>query len=257
MTRTYEEHKKIGATVEEFCKKYNLPLDHFFDILNDQKVVPMLRGKGMEYNAFLTISNILDSSQWTVHKLNPNPQPGTPDQDISVIHKKTNVRLGIESKSAVRASMNLGLRTKIIRGLTHFKVKCHRSRSNMKKAGEGNDRYRMDDFDIIVTNPSNSLFKGATIGDSLEFLDDSKLGEYLAGYYGVQNTAEMIIDATDNDWRFVLPSQIADSRGFIERTPYVHLDNDPKWRPINELPKKLEELVQQRWNSRHKQKSRN
>lgn len=256
MASTKENYQKIGERIEVFCLKYNLPFDNFFDILNDQKVVPMLRGKGMEYNAFITISLLLDPNQWTVHKLNPNPNQGRPDQDISVIHKKSSIRLGIESKSAVRGSMTLGLRTRIIRKKTHFKVKCHRSRSNLKKVGKGNDRYRPDDFDVIVTTPSNSLFKGATISDSLEFLDDTELGVYLSTHYNVQNIAEKILDATDNDWRFVLPSQIVDKDGFIQRTPYVHLTQDPNWQPMSELQTKLEEIVQGKWDQGRK-KSRN
>lgn len=254
MSITQEEYKQIGESIASYCLKYNLPFNNFFDILNDQKVVPMLRGKGMEYNAFLAISQILDENEWTVHKLNPNPQPGAPDQDISIIHKRSNIRLGVESKTAWRASMTLGLRARLLRGIPHFKVKCHRSRSNISLVGAGNDRYRADEFDVIITTPSNALFKAATISDTLELFDDATLREFLEEHYHAQ-TDDELLRATDQDWRFVLPQSIADANGFLPRSPFIFLKNDPNWRPLDELQKKLEAMVQQRWQLRRKPSS--
>jgi len=246
MSKRKSNYQQIGEQIESYCRKYSIPFESFLEILNDQKVLPMLRGKGMEYNAYLAIKSVLDPNEWTVHKLNPNPQPGAPDQDISVIHRRSGIRLGIESKSAVRGSMTSGARARRYRGVPHFKVKSHRSRSNIQLAGTSNDRYRADAFDVIVTTPSNALFQGATIGDTLELLDDPELINVLYKHYGASNDEEML-KAADNDWRFVLPTEIADASGFIPRTPYVLLVNDAYWLPLSQLQTKLGEVVRQKW----------
>jgi hypothetical protein len=219
-------YQRIGQMIEGFCQRYSIPLEFFHDIINDQKVLPMLRGKGLEYSAYLAISQELDSNEWTVHKLNSNPQPGSPDKDISVIHRRTGIELGIESKSAVRGSMSSGARAKLHKGQPHFKVKCHRSRSSIKLADTSNDRYRADAFDVLVTTPSNGLFQGNTIGEALEILDDKVLLDILYQHYQASSASDLL-KAAGNDWRFVIPSEIADNEGFIERTPYVLLKQDP------------------------------
>ncbi len=245
------DYSILGQKLEQYCKKYAIPLDSFFEIINDQKVVPMLRGKGMEYNVFLVLSTILNSAEWVVTKLNLSAQPGLLDEDISITHRNTGTRLIVESKSAVRGSMRTGSRARLHR-VPHFHVKSHRSRSFIGRAG--NDRYQATDFDIMVTNPSNALFAGGTIGAELELIDDNRLIEVLYEYYGV-GSKEELIQAADSDWRFVLPPEIADVQGLIPRTPTVYLQNDPYWLPLAELPRKVEEVVRQRVASRRSRRS--
>ncbi|HLG62133.1 MAG TPA: hypothetical protein VKY19_09385 [Ktedonosporobacter sp.] len=76
------EYEELGRQLEAFCKKYNIRIEDFFPILNDQKVIPMLRGKASEYDAVYTLRRVLPSQAWIINKLNLNPQPGTADQDI-------------------------------------------------------------------------------------------------------------------------------------------------------------------------------
>ncbi|MGI9057132.1 MAG: hypothetical protein ACR2H5_00965 [Ktedonobacteraceae bacterium] len=45
------DYEQLGREVEAYCKKYNIRIEDFFSILNDQKVIPMLRGKAAEYDA--------------------------------------------------------------------------------------------------------------------------------------------------------------------------------------------------------------
>ena len=233
----------LGKELVEYCKKYSIPLKYFFEILNDQKVNPMMRGKGMEYQIFLLLKSLLDSSEWIVQKLNLNPQPNMPDVDIGVTHRRTGEIIKIESKPAVRDSMKSGARSKIYRA-PFFKVKCHRSRSNIERSQSSNDRYEVDMFDIIITKPSNAIIKGKTIGPELELIQDEELLKILYKYYRVDN-GENLRTATQNDWRFVLPSKIAVD-GFIPRTPYVLLENDPNWLPISQIEAKMLEIVKVR-----------
>lgn len=233
----------LSETLLRYCKKFNIPLEFLFEILEDQKVTPMIRGKAMEYNAFLLLDRILPRAVWSVQKLNLNAQPGIHDEDISITHRRTGVILKVESKSAVRGSVSDGKRTKVLK-VPHFNVKCHRSRSNIKLAGTSNDRYSVDSFDVLVTNTSNAIFEGNTVGEGLEVVHNDELKKMLFAFYNVGVDEELIV-ACENDWRFCIPKDIAVS-GFIPRTPYVKLDKDDNWKPLSELEKRLLEVVNEK-----------
>jgi hypothetical protein len=225
------------------CKKFNIPHEFLFDILEDQKVTPMIRGKAMEYNAFLLLEKILPRSTWSVQKLNLNAQTGSYDEDVSITHRRTGVILKIESKSTVRGSMSDGKRSRNLK-VPHFLVKSHRSRSNIKLAGTSNDRYSVDSFDILITNTSNAIFEGNTVGEYLEVLHDSDLKLLLFEFYAVK-TDEDLISSCEKDWRFCIPKDIAID-GFIPRTPYVKLENDSNWQSLATIEDRLLEVVEEK-----------
>jgi len=240
---TNNELENLGKNIFEYCNKYDIPLEKLFDILEDQKVIPMIRGKALEYNAVSILKQTLSESSWIVQKLNLNPQPGFSDEDISITHRKTGIVIKVESKSAVRGSLRDGKKGKILKE-PHFKVKSHKSRSSLKLASTSNDRYSVDEFDVIITNPSNALFKGNTIGDDFEIISNDKIKEFLYEFYNSANDLELI-KKVYNDWRFVLSIDIAEN-GFIPRTPFVKLKEDENWRPINEIESKLIRLVNEK-----------
>ena len=238
-----DELKRLGQQLAEYCEKYLIPLPYVFEILNDQKVTPMTRGKAMEYNAYLLLREKLNAREWSIEKLNLCAGPGNPDEDISVTHKRTGVILKVESKSAVRGSMSCGTRSKICKE-PHFNVKCHRSRSNIKLSGTSNDRYKEDVFDIILTNPLNALYEKGTIGECLELIRDKGILEVLYRHYNVDSGKELLTEC-NRDWRFVVPPRIA-VEGFIPRTPVVKLTNDANWFNIVALEDALLQIVKER-----------
>lgn len=231
---------QIYNSVVEYCERYNIPLGNLMDILEDQKVLPMIRGKATEYIAAVVLKKLL-SRNWQVQKLNLNAQPGMYDEDISITHSKTGYRLKVEAKNAVRGSFKLGTpRTHIKK--PHYKVKCHRSRSNISKRNTTNDRYLVDDFDLIICNVSNAIFQGGTLGDNLELLHNKEAVLYLKEYYGVSTEREVIRCSYD-DWRCCFPRAIAQDDGSIPRTPSVKLVDDDNWFSLKELePQLLPEL---------------
>lgn len=242
---TNEELLKLGKELEGYCKKFNVPIEYLFEILEDQKVTPMIRGKATEYSAYLKLEELLPRNVWSVQKLNLNAQTGTTDEDISITHRRSGTILKVESKNAVRGSFNDGKKTKIIKE-PHFKVKCHRSRSNISLAGTSNDRYSVDSFDLIITNTSNAFFEGNTLGETLEIVKKEGLKEALYVYYSVDDD-ESLISKSYNHWLYCVPEDIAVD-GFIPRTPYVKLVNDINWRPLNEIENRLLEVVANRRN---------
>lgn len=241
-TRRMEDESFLFE-VKKYCEKYNIPVSNLMEILEDQKVVPMIRGKATEINAYILLSDSLDSKEWTVHKLNLNPQPNSEDQDISLVNKRTGIALKVECKNATRGSFRSGKgRTKIKE--PHFTVKCHRSRSNVKLATTTNDKYSVDCFDFVITNSSNAIIKGNTIGSTFQLINEPDLLKILQDHYGATSEIDLLRCAY-SDWRFCVCTEIAVD-GFLPRTPVVRLKNDPKWRPISEMEKTAIKLVEQR-----------
>lgn len=236
-----KELTELGKSLSEFCQRFFIPKDCIFEILEDQKVVPMIRGKAMEHMAATKLKSVLDPYQWKVEKLNISAQPGELDEDISVTHSKTGIRIKIESKSAVRGSMTRGVRSRLLKNTPHFKVKCHRSRSNTKKLETGNDSYRVEDFDLILTTPLNAIYEGSTIGRDFELVPDPLLIKHLHKKYGTSTDKELEVQMNE-DWHFVEPIDIA-VKGLIPRTPYVLLDGEPNWKPISTVEKALLGIV--------------
>lgn len=224
----------------DYCKTYNVPVEYIFEILEDQKVVPMIRGKATEYNAYLFLEQNLSKHTWSIQKLNLNAQSGTTDEDISLTHRKSGIILKVECKNACRGSFSDGSRAKKIKE-PHFRVKCHRSRSSLKLASTSNDRYAADEFDLIVSNTSNAAYEGNTV-ENLEIIHNEKTKKALYNFYGVDNDKDLI-RSCNNDWRFVFPSDIAENN-FIPRTPYVKLRNDENWVDITRLEERLLKIVE-------------
>lgn len=233
----------FGEKILEYCKKFQIPVEYLFEILEDQKVTPMIRGKAMEYNAYLMLDKILPGHIWSVQKLNLNPQQNTIDEDISITHRRSGIILKVESKSAVRGSFSDGKRARYIKE-PHFKVKCHRSRSNLKKQDQGNDAYPIDAFDILITNPLNAIYQSNTIGENLEVINKGNIKSLLYEYYGVDSD-DSLVDVCYSDWRYVIPEDIG-KNGFIPRTPYVILKNDPNWDSLDSLESELIKVVEKK-----------
>ena len=239
---TEPEPLEVYANVKEYCEKYNIPLENLMDILEDQKVLPMIRGKATEYIAAAVLSQTLPRREWLVQKLNLNPQASQYDEDISVTFSRTGRRLKVEAKNAVRASFRMGTpRTKV--RVPHFKVKCHKSRSNLSKSETTNDRYMADEFDVLACNISNALFRGRVLRAQLELIEDQKALNWLKEWYGVRTDTELMRRAYD-DWLFCFPRTIALPDGSIPRTPTVQMEGDANWFRANELEANLFALIQ-------------
>ncbi|MCY7322179.1 MAG: hypothetical protein LH660_10385 [Phormidesmis sp. CAN_BIN36] len=45
--------------LERFCRRYNLDAENLAEVLNDPKVIPMIRGKSFEFTVGKYLANIL------------------------------------------------------------------------------------------------------------------------------------------------------------------------------------------------------
>lgn len=213
------------AEIEEYCQWYKIPQEALMEILEDQKVLPMIRGKATEFAAVEYVTQMLNRREWTVEKLNLNAQKSQHDEDATITHRRSGRRIRIEAKNASRGSFKLTLRKKI---LPRFQIKCHKSRSNLKRQDSGNDRYTVDDFDLLICNPSNAIVMGKAQQPGLPLIEDEEAIQWLKSHCGV-TSIEKVFEQTYDDWRFCFPESIADEDGLIPRTPTVLMDDDPNW----------------------------
>ena len=232
-----QQEDQVYSSIKEYCETYNIPLDNLLDILEDQKVLPMIRGKATEYIGAAVLKQTLNKQDWSVAKLNLNPQQGTLDEDISITHRKTGERLKAETKNAVRGGFSLGNRNT---EAPHFKVKCHKSRSNLKH--RHNDRYLAEEFDLLLCNVSNSIYKPKSLDRAMVLIENTEAVEWLKKYYGVSTDQDLWRKAYD-DWRCCLPSTIKQKDGTLPRTPCVLLENDPNWFGLDELADRLRSII--------------
>ena len=228
----------VEQQLDNYCYKYKIPKEYLFDILEDQKVVPMIRGKATEYQVYTKLKTILNPHEWVVSKLNINAQTGMHDEDVTITHQRTGVIIKVECKNASRGSMKMGTPRSRVK-VPHCTIKCHKSRSDLSKAETTNDRYLVGDFDIIISNLSNAVIAGATYSENFELIDSPQMVSRLASYYNCAQEYQPIFDASFDDWRFAFATDIAVS-GVIPRTPVVLLENDPIWKPLHKITENLE-----------------
>ena len=154
--------------LEEYCQKYNIPIEYLADTLNEPKVVPMIRGKGFEYTVMLALQGILPQNEWRVSKASILEETSFHDTDIRVFHKRTGKGIRLECKLAKKE----GYRS-YPDGHSQIRVKCMRSRTlgtakvkelapklgvSEQSLSVHNDQYVPADFDIVVTSIGNAFY---------------------------------------------------------------------------------------------------
>ena len=234
-----EQDLRIYRGIVEYCETYNIPRENLLEILEDQKVLPMIRGKASEYIGTAFLRQVLDPLEWTVDKLNLNPQPGTTDRDIRVTFRRTGAELTAETKTAVRASFRLRTRNN---PFPHFKVKCHKSRSSLQLQSTTNDAYLVGDFDLLLCNVSNAIFRSRVNAPGMHVIDDPEAVDWLKDFYGINDDKSLFREAYD-DWRMCLPISIADADGVIPRNPVVAMEDTTDWFGHESLASNLRSLI--------------
>ncbi|KZX37249.1 hypothetical protein [Wohlfahrtiimonas chitiniclastica] len=182
----------MNEDLKKFCELYNLPINHLGEILKDPKVIPMIRGKAFEFSVLDLLSSILDSRTWHVSKPFLNPQLGSNDQDVLIVHLTTGKNISIECKLSAKGKYSYKDQKSI------FSIKCMRSRTlgaelvkklaPIKGVSEEslevhNDQYLPEDFDLVVTSLANAFY--STNDDGIFIWDPSYAGrEFLSKKYG-------------------------------------------------------------------------
>lgn len=154
--------------LKNFCDKYNINLKNLADVLNDPKVIPMIRGKAFEFSVQTLISQILSPTKYEVTNPKINAQIGLDDIDVAILDKENQKTYSVECKLAAKGEFQLE------NNIPKIKVKCMRSRTLGETAAQQkakisnlnfdllmihNDQYRPQDFDLVVTSIANAFYE--------------------------------------------------------------------------------------------------
>lgn len=181
--------------LEEFCNKYNILPESLPEILQDPKVLPMIRGKAFEFSALAKFENFLDPTLWKIVKPKINPQFGSHDQDVVITHLETHTNIRVECKLAAKGKYRK-VKTEIEDKTQYFEidVKCMRSRTLGDKRAKQvsaqvnipvdvimihNDQYLPNSFDIVVTTIANAFYKTDEATGNFEWCPQEKAKDFL------------------------------------------------------------------------------
>jgi hypothetical protein len=185
--------------LEEYCERFDIPIEYLARTLSDPKVVPMIRGKAFEYSAIIALKRYLPTNEWLVEKPYMNAQSDAHDIDVKVTHIATQAVVRVECKLAKNGGYRYYSAKPANRGKpaqparSEISVKCMRSRTmgdekiavTAPKIGVSEtalkshrDNYLPADFDVVLTSIGNTFYCTNEAGE-YEFKLSEKEEEFL------------------------------------------------------------------------------
>ena len=163
--------------LQAVCEKYAISIEHLDYILEDPKVIPMIRGKAFEFAVRDRIAALLSEANYNVSNPFINPQAGSEKLDVLVHRLSDSKVFSLECKLAKKG--DFAFKEMIYKALPkqpfyRIRVKCMRSRTLGEKAAEvmakrtgltkeehliHSDQYLPKDFDFVVTTIANAFFQ--------------------------------------------------------------------------------------------------
>jgi hypothetical protein len=270
------EPDRIMEILEEYCEKYDVPLEHLAKIISDLKVIPMIRGKGFEFTISDELKKILPQEKWGVSNPRINAQPTISDIDVKVTRLSDDKKINIECKLTKKASF------KIEEDFTGFQVKCMRSRTVNDNVMATNlsgrygisrdllllhrDNYRENDFDFVITSLGNSfwvtenndyIFKGNE--DQHEKLSEMFPRHFVAfdnfqneafDFFLFARSSDIKVDTSNNITcvrRKCITQGFSNSCGFIPDYPIVNLkevvEGKSPWKLLSCIEEEFEKFL--------------
>lgn len=163
--------------LQAVCEKYAISIEHLDYILEDPKVIPMIRGKAFEFAARDRIATLLSENSYKVSNPFVNPQAGSEKLDVLIRRLSNNKVFSLECKLAKKgdfAFKEMTYKALPKQSFYRIRVKCMRSRTLGEKAAEvmakgtrrtkeehliHSDQYLPKDFDFVVTTIANAFFQ--------------------------------------------------------------------------------------------------
>lgn len=247
--------------LRNYCQSHGIDFQSLNKILNEPKVVPMIRGIGFEYVVESDLNErLLHSKRFSVRKPQINAQLGIPDVDIEIFDKAKNNSIKLECKLTKNNSFKK--KGKLLK-TPHCQVKVMRSRTLGEKniqivskkenidpvlLREHKDSYTYTHFDFVVTNLRNAFyrtidgkFRYAPTREELEFLKnfcnknkDEEVDNYLIKNHFFIESKNLI--AKNNN--FSCRKKVCSDREnciFIPNYPVFDLSSESPWKPLSEL----------------------
>jgi hypothetical protein len=253
--------------LQTVCDKYAISLEHLDYILEDPKVIPMIRGKAFEFAARDRIAGLLSEANYKVSNPFINPQAGSDKLDVLIQQISDNKIFSLECKLAKKgdfAFKEMTYKALPKQPFYRIKVKCMRSRTLGEKAAEitarrtgrskeehliHSDQYLPKDFNFVVTTIANAFFQ--TDDEGYFVWQPSTAAEHFLSLIGVNspNTAfEKMYIARSRDLRVSTENGVKCTRkicpnketcGFIPNYPEMYFDVNGKvlapWYPLESI----------------------
>ena len=268
MSQNTEWQRKI----EEYCREFNLPIDHLVDTLREPKVIPMIRGKSFEFSAVNSLKKVLSDMTWDVTKTPMNAQQGSHDVDVLVTHKPTGTKIRVECKLAGKGRYRF-----IDDNHSDIGVKCMRSRTlgtsmvatlapqfgvTESQLAIHNDQYLPTDFDVVLTSIANAFYITDPIteqfvwnpsGEAKTFLsklsekDIDDLQSFTFNQMYLTKTTDIVISKNTGIKCTRRACTAQDSCGFIPNYPVIKFENvkpTNNWSSIGDAEAFFTSLVQ-------------
>ncbi len=175
--------------IKTYCEKYNIPIEHLYDTINEPKVIPMIRGKAYEFSVAIILEDVLNSKIWEISKPYMNAQTGLHDIDVQVKHLPTQKTISLECKLAAKGRFR-----KVSNSTYKINIKCMRSRtlgeSMVKEAAPKigvyppvlavhNDQYWPNEFDFVITSIGNVFYETNSESGVFEWQPSSEDEDFL------------------------------------------------------------------------------
>ena len=163
--------KKSIKKILQYCDTHGLDFNTLPEIMDEPKVVPMIRGIGFEYVIKSYLINIFkNDKRFEIRKEIVNTQLNVKGDDLQIFDNKKKISIRLECKLAKNNSFKFQTKQ---REYQHCSIKVMRSRTlgdeiikRLAKNGEATiqqlqshkDSYLCDHFDLVVTNLRNAFY---------------------------------------------------------------------------------------------------
>ena len=251
-----EEIEKL----KKICTSYDIEFENLSDIINDPKLMPMLRGKSFEYTALRALEKILPKN-FIIEQPKSNSQLGMHDIDIQVTtpDKKQHsceCKLGAKGKFKFDAKNEQYV----------LEIKCMQSRTkgeeivkkmapkigvSVQQLEVHNDQYRKQDFDYVITTIGNNFYT-TNKEDGMYIFNPNEIQKKFLSRFNCKTQQEafnLIFFAKSKDLTINKENNIVCRRkkctdkyncNFIPNYPRMIFQNnnikpDFPWFPINEI----------------------
>jgi hypothetical protein len=200
--------------LKKYCDEHGLDFESLPLVLNEPKVVPMIRGIGYEYVVVAYLKNLLaNDERFTARKTIVNSQITNKGSDAEIYDKETDKLIRLECKLASNGSFEPSTR-----GINypHSRIKIMRSRTlgekmieREAKNGEATveeltahkDSYLPNGFDFVITNLRNAFYI-TTDEDLFKFSPSDAQWDFLKTFFN-SNSFEEVDDLLKNNHFYI------------------------------------------------------
>lgn len=194
---------EVVLKLKAYCYEHGLDFLTLADVLNEPKVVPMVRGIGYEHVVTSYLRKLFENDErFLAGKTIVNSQLTVKGSDSEIYDKEKNSNIRLECKLAANGSFSLSTRD---RNYAHCKIKIMRSRtlgdemikrvaangeSTVEELTAHKDSYLPTYFDYVITNLRNAFYI-TTDEDTFRFEPSDDQWSFLEKYFNTNNHNEI------------------------------------------------------------------